>query len=188
MAQWLRRGIANPVGEILRKFDSCSGRLYLKEDEMKLIKPKKQELEIYVNLETKFFKHHKPYGTLLQDISPEKRNLKKEFEGLIKQKNAFFRFAEFEGKVAGYIYGLIEKIGDNEKGWKKKGELNSIVILPEFRGKGIAKFMTNEFLSWLKSKGIRYAEMSCNVKNTGMLKFAKKLKFKEQHIKFGKLL
>jgi len=155
---------------------------------MKLRKPEKQEFRIYAHLETKFFKHHKPYGTLLQDISPEKRNLKKEFEDLIKQKNAFFRFAEFDGEIAGYVYGLIEKIGGNEKGWKKKGELNSIVVLSEFRGKGIAKFMTNEFLSWLKSKGVRYAEMSCNVKNKGMIKLAKKLNFKEQHITFGKML
>jgi len=155
---------------------------------MKLRKPEKQEFKIYAHLETKFFKHHKPYGTLLQDISPEKRNLKKEFEDLIKQKDAFFRFAEFNGKVAGYIYGLTEKIGDNEKGWKNKGELNSIVVLPEFREKGIAKFMANGFLNWLKSKGVKYAEMSCNVKNKGMTKFAKKLKFKEQHITFGKML
>ena len=155
---------------------------------MKLRKPKKQELKAYTNLEINFFNHHKPYGTLLQDINPEKRNLKKEFEGLIKQKNSFFRFAELDGKVVGYIYGLIEKIGDNEKGWKKKGELNSIVVLPESRGKGIAKFMTNGFLNWLKSKRIKYAEMSCNVKNTGMIKFAKKLNFKEQHLKFGKML
>jgi len=155
---------------------------------MKLRKPKKQEFETYVNLENKFFEHHKPYGTLLQDVNPKKRNLKKEFEDLLKQKDTFFRFIEFDGEFAGYIYGLIEKIGSNEKGWKKKGDLNSIIVLPKFRGKGIAKFMTNGFLNWLKSKDIKYAEMSCNVKNKGMIKFANNLKFKKQHIKFGKVI
>jgi len=155
---------------------------------MILRKPNNKDLETYKKLELEFYLHHKPYGTLLQDVDPRKRNLKKEFASIIKDKNTFFRFVEINEEIAGYVYGIIQKIGENEKGWKKIGDLNSIIVLKKFRNQGLAQFMTKEFFSWLKSKNIQYVESSCNVKNANIIKFNKKLGFKEQHIKFGKLL
>lgn len=155
---------------------------------MLLRKPKKNELKIYKKLEVEFYSHHKSYKTLLQDVDPRKRNLKKEFLELINEKNSFFRFVEVDGEVAGYIYGLIKKAGENEKNWKKIGDFNSIVILKKFRSKGLSDFMTKEFFRWLKSKGIKYVQSSSNIKNIVSLKFHKRLGFKEQQIKFGKLL
>jgi len=155
---------------------------------MILRKPNNKDFEAYQKLEIEFYLHHKPYGTLLQDIDPRKRNLKKEFASLINDKNTFFRFVEVNGEIAGYIYGIIQKIGENEKGWKKIGDLNSIIVLKKFRNKGLAKFMTKKFFSWLKSKKIQYVEASCNVKNNNIIKFNKNIGFQEQHIKFGRLL
>ncbi|MBI5065334.1 GNAT family N-acetyltransferase [Candidatus Woesearchaeota archaeon] len=155
---------------------------------MELRKPKKEEFEIYKKLEIKFYSHHKPYKTLLQDIDPRKRNLKKEFIRLIRERNSFFRFVKVHDKVVGYIYGVIKKISENEKNWKRIADLNSIIVLKEFRNQGLAEFMTKEFFSWSKSKNIKYVEASCNVKNKSIIKFNKKLGFKEQHIKFGKIL
>ena len=62
------------------------------------------------------------------------------------------------------------------------------MVLKKFRNQGLAKFMSKEFFSWLKSKNIKYVEASCNVKNDSILQFNKKLGFQEQHIKFGKIL
>jgi len=155
---------------------------------MKLRKPRKDEFEIYKKLEVEFYFHHKSYKTLLQDIDPRKRDLKKEFFQLIKERNSFFYFVEVNDEIAGYIYGIIKKIGDNEKKWTKIADLNSIAVLRKFRNQGLAEFMTKEFFSWLKSKGIKYVEASCNVKNESTIKFNKKLGFQEQHIKVGKIL
>ncbi len=155
---------------------------------MNLRKPKKNEFTIYKRLEIEFYSHHKPYNTLLQDINPRKRDLQKEFFQLINERNSFFRFVEVNDKVAGYIYGVLKKVDENEKNFKKIGELNSLIILAKFRNRGIAEFMTKEFFSWLKSKNVRYVEASCNVKNTPIIRFNKKIGFKEQHLKFGKLI
>ncbi|MBT4174187.1 GNAT family N-acetyltransferase [archaeon] len=155
---------------------------------MLLRKPKKNELAIYKKLETEFYLHHKPYRTMLQDVDPRKRNLKKEFFDLINERNSFFRFVELDGEVRGYIYGVLKKIDKNEKGWTRIGDLNSLVVLKKFRKKGVAKFMCKEFFVWLKSKKVKYVEASCNVKNKGVIGFNKKMGFKEQHVKFGKLL
>jgi ribosomal protein S18 acetylase RimI-like enzyme len=149
---------------------------------------KKEEFEIYTKLESVFYSQHKPYRTLLQDVDPKKRDLKKEFFQLINARNSYFRFIEIDAKVAGYIYGTIKSIGENEKNWDRIGDLNSLVVLKTFRKKGLAECMTKDFFSWLQSKKIKYVEASCNVKNAAIIKFNKKLGFQEQHIKFGKIL
>ena len=155
---------------------------------MLLRKPLRDEFETYKKLELEFYLHHKPYKTLLQDVDPRKRDLKKEFIKILREKNSFFRFIEYDGQVAGYIYGMIKAVGENEKNWKKIGDLNSIVVLKKYRNRGLAKYLARKFFRWLKSRGIRYAEASCNVKNKAVIAFNKKLGFKEQHIKFGKVL
>jgi len=155
---------------------------------MILRKPLKQEFEIYKKLETKFYMHHKPYNTILYYVLPSKRKLKQEFLNFLKEKASFFRFAELNHEVVGYIYGFIKKVEANEKGWRRIGDLNSIIVLKEFRRKGIAEYMVKEFFKWLKSKNIKYVEASSNIKNDIIIKFNKKLGFQEQHIKFGKLI
>jgi len=150
-------------------------------------KAKKEDFEHYSKLEKEFYNYHKKYNTFLQDINPKKRNIKKEFYDLIKEQN-FFRFVMEGNKTIGYIYGIIKKVEENEKNWRKKGELNSIIITKKYRKKGVAKKLVKEFFKWLKNKKIRYVETSCNIKNNTMIKFNKKIGFKEQHIKFGKLL
>ncbi|MFH1211449.1 MAG: GNAT family N-acetyltransferase [Candidatus Woesearchaeota archaeon] len=155
---------------------------------MILRKPLQKEFSVYKKLELEFYLHHKPYKTLLQDIDPLKRNLKKEFLEILKDKNSFFRFAEQDSKVVGYVYGVIQNIEDNEKGWKKIGDLNSILVLKEYRTFGIGKSMAEEFFKWLKKHRVSYVKASCNVKNKAVHEFNKKLGFKEQFITFGKIL
>jgi len=154
---------------------------------MKLRRPKLTEFEHYKILETEFYSHHVQYNTLLQDKSPFLRKLKKEFFSLMSERN-FFCFICKDTEVAGYIYGKIKRISANEKGWKRIGELNSMVIAKKFRRDGLAKYAANEFFRWLKYKKIDYVEASCNVKNTQAIKFSTSLGLEKQHIKFGKIL
>lgn len=156
---------------------------------MILRKPTKLEFQIYKKLEIEFYNHHKSYGTLLQDISPEKRDLESEFKQLINERKSFFRFLENDSKnVVGYIYGFVTKAGPNEKQFEFKADLNSLIVLKKFRNKGYAKYMVNEFFKWLKLNNVHYVEASCNIKNDQIIKFNKLLGFKEQHMKFGKIL
>ncbi len=154
---------------------------------MILRKAKKEDFIAYSKLEQEFYSHHKRYGTLLQDINPKRRDLNKEFNKLMKGRD-FFRLVEDKGVVIGYIYGLIKNVGENEKGWRKVGELNSILVTKSYRKKGVSRMLVKEFFGWLKKKKITYVESSCNVKNQQAIEFHKNLKFKEQHLKFGKVL
>ena len=53
---------------------------------MELIIPQINDLQTYKELEQEFFDHHKKYDTLLQDIDPSKRDLKKEFQDASSEK------------------------------------------------------------------------------------------------------
>lgn len=155
---------------------------------MKLIKPTIDDLQIYEELEQEFFDHHKVFGTLLQDVNPSKRDLEKEFQEILNDQNSFFRFAIDNNQVVGYIYAEIQSVDDNEKGWSKIADLNSILVKKEFRKKGFAKEMVESFIENLKSQNIHFIKSSCNVKNLSSIEFHKQLGFKEQFITFGKII
>ena len=153
-----------------------------------LRKPYSHEFAVYQHLEQAFYLHHRAYHTFLQDVDPRKRSLKREFLEIIQDKNTFFRFLEVDFQVVGYIYALIKKVNENEKGWKKIADLNSLVVLEPFRKKGYATFMIQEFFSWLHSKDITYVIVSSNIKNKTSISLFKKLGFQEQYLTFGKML
>ncbi|MFP4568379.1 MAG: N-acetyltransferase family protein [Candidatus Woesearchaeota archaeon] len=155
---------------------------------MKLIKPTINDLQTYKELEQEFFNHHKDFGTLLQDVNPSKRDLAKEFQEILDNQNAFFRFATDETEVVGYIYAEIQSVNENEKGWSKIADLNSILVKKEFRKKGFAKEMVNLFIENLKEQNIHFIKSSCNVKNLSTIEFHKQLGFQEQFITFGKII
>ena len=70
---------------------------------MILRRPLKNEFEIYKKLEIEFYRHHKPYDTILQDVAPSKRSLEKEFLNLLKDRNSFFCFALSKKTQLNYI-------------------------------------------------------------------------------------
>jgi len=155
---------------------------------MELQKPTIKDLSIYKELEQEFFDHHKDFGTLLQDVNPSKRDLAKEFQEILNDQNAFFRFAMNNKQVVGYIYAEIQTVGENEKGWSKIADLNSILVKKEFRKNGFAKEMIDKFIENLKTQNIHFIKSSCNVKNISTIEFHKRLGFQEQFITFGKIV
>lgn len=155
---------------------------------MNLIKPNLDDLKTYSKLEQEFFDYHIEFGTLLQDVNPSQRDLKEEFQEILDDENAYFRFAVENNVVIGYIYAEIQKVGENENGWEKIADLNSIIVKKEFRDSGFAKEMVNSLITFLKEKGISYLKSSCNVKNTSTIEFHKKLGFQEQFLTFGKII
>ncbi len=155
---------------------------------MELIKPTMNDLKIYSELEQEFFNYHKDFDTLLQDVNPSKRNLKKEFEEIINNQNTFFRFAKNNNQIVGYIYAEIQSIDENEKGWSKIADLNSIFIKKEYRKRGFAKEMMNQFIKNMKEQNIYFIKSSSNVKNLASVEFHKQLGFQKQFITFGKII
>jgi mycothiol synthase len=58
--------------------------------------------------------------------------------------------AEWNGKTAGMVQALVDKFRE-----EKKGFIQSLAVLPEFRHKGIAKKLVSEAISSLKGRGMK---------------------------------
>ena len=67
-------------------------------------------------------------------------------------------------KIVGYLIGSIGK-GENYRSIKKIGELDNMFILPEARGKGIGSALCQEFLKWVKDKGVKRVKVVASAKN-----------------------
>ncbi len=60
--------------------------------------------------------------------------------------------AEWNGKTVGMVQALVDKFRE-----EKKGFIQSLAVLPEFRHKGIAKKLVSEAISSLKKRGMQTA-------------------------------
>lgn len=85
--------------------------------------------------------------TLKNQISAARKNIKK--------RDNYIFVAEKDEKVIGFIEFFIKK-NENCFKIKKYGYLNAVTTEKKYRGKGIAKVLTNEALKLLKKKGIKY--------------------------------
>jgi mycothiol synthase len=61
--------------------------------------------------------------------------------------------AEWNGQIAGMVQALVDKFRE-----EKKGFIQSLAVLPEFRRKGIAKRLVSEAVSSLKCKGMKLVD------------------------------
>lgn len=58
--------------------------------------------------------------------------------------------AEWNGRPAGMVQALVDKFRE-----EKKGFIQSLAVMPEFRQKGIAKRLVSEAISSLKMRGMK---------------------------------
>lgn len=86
--------------------------------------------------------------------------------------------AEEEGNIVGFIA--------SDGNWFSKregrvvGAIHELVILPEYRNKGIGKALVQKAIEYFKSRGLDTAELWVGDKNTQALEFYKSLGFEEK--------
>lgn len=109
--------------------------------------------------------------TFKSEIESAKRNIKK--------KDNYILVACHEDKIVGFIEFFIKK---NEGYFKikKYGYLNSAATHEDYRGKGIAKALTDEALKFLKKRGITYVRTNVYNVNKIAMKTWMNLSFKPQ--------
>jgi ribosomal protein S18 acetylase RimI-like enzyme len=137
---------------------------------MKIRKARKSDWEEYSNMKEHDFKE---YGELIgHEIKYSKDESKKEFDRILKSKSDFLILAEDKSQLAGFIHGVIEI-----NAFSRKGKIEYIFISNNFRKKGLATKLINEFYKILKLKKINYVNLKVNVNNIGAIKLYKKLGF-----------
>lgn len=86
--------------------------------------------------------------------------------------------AEEEGKIVGFIASDGNWFSKREG--KVVGAIHELVILPEYRNKGIGKALVQKAIEYFKSRGLDTAELWVGDKNTQALEFYKSLGFEEK--------
>ncbi len=142
---------------------------------MKIRKAKKEDFDDYLNLKRL---EEKDYSKITkQKITyPEDNVIKKEFNNAIKSRKHLILFAIEDKKIVGYLHGTFFS-----NPYRKGGYIEDIFVIKEFRRKGFAKKMINEFIKILKNKGYKKIHLSVNTKNTNAIKLYKKLGFEIYH-------
>ena len=86
--------------------------------------------------------------------------------------------AEEDGKIVGFVASDGNWFSKREG--KVVGAIHELVILPEYRNKGIGKALVEKVIEYFKSWGLDTAELWVGDKNTQALEFYKSLGFEER--------
>jgi ribosomal protein S18 acetylase RimI-like enzyme len=144
-----------------------------------------KDLESLHDLHTRLFSFEQKIDPLLKNnLSHE---LKGRYRKRLKNKNHAFFIAEADGKPVGYSYGWIEKTPD----WfepRLKGYICHVLVLKEFRGKGIGEKLTSRMEKHFKANNVRWVMLSVHAKNIRARKVWKSLGFEDYMLEMSKII
>ncbi len=109
------------------------------------------------------------------------KNGKKYFKSRIIKKDGFVEVAEVGGKIVGYLCGGIYK----RKYYRKKAkcaELENMLIMAKFRGKGIGRKLVENFVNWCKKSKVEYIKVTAFAENKQAMDFYRKLGFRDYEL------
>jgi ribosomal protein S18 acetylase RimI-like enzyme len=109
--------------------------------------------------------------------------IKKDFNKTLKSHNKFLLVAEETKNIFGYLFGELSSYKNN-----KTGNIDFLFILRNYRKKGIALDLVQEFIKILKSKNVDKIRLKVNIKNQDAFNFYKKFGFKITNYEMEKKL
>lgn len=135
------------------------------------------DLEDVQNLNLKLFeKEQKEYDPTLNLEWTFGESGTKYYTERIKEDDGFVWVAEVDGKIVGYLCGGLKK-----EAYRiiKSSELENMMVLDEYRFKGIGKQLVDAFFRWSKSQGVQKIIVSASSENSLAIKFYRKNNFKD---------
>ena len=139
-----------------------------------------KDLKAVQELNLKLFeKEYKEYDSTLDISWPYSEEGKKYFSEIIKKE--FSAVAEADGKTVGYILG--GKSGtETWRTVKRIAELYNMLVLKEYRGKGIGTKLANLFLDWCRQNNFERIRVVSSAQNKKGIKFYKKCGFNDYDV------
>ena len=93
--------------------------------------------------------------------------MSKLYEQYIENENMCILVAKENKVVLGYVYGFIQDNGSLYN--NKVAQLDALFVKEQYRGNGIARSLTKEFINWAEEKGVAYIELSVCKNNTNAI-------------------
>ena len=122
--------------------------------------------ELYYN-ENKYFDY-----TVNPDFSTTTEGETYFRECIQNEKNVVL-IAEEDGKPAGYIVGVLQKI-DNFRNITSLGEVSSLLVDEKYRGMGVGKMLIDGFKKWCKEKDVKRIRVIASFGNKKAIDFYKR--------------
>jgi ribosomal protein S18 acetylase RimI-like enzyme len=144
-----------------------------------------KDLESLHELHTHLISFEQKIDPLLKNNLSHKS--KGRYRRRLKNKNHVFFIAEVNGKPVGYSYGWIEKTPY----WfepRLKGYICDVLVLKEFRGKGIGEKLTARLEKHFKTNSVRWVMLSVYAKNNRARKVWKSLGFEDYLFEMSKTI
>lgn len=144
----------------------------------------KKDLTRIVELSVQLYKTEQPFDKNLKD---EYYETKKGTKGLlkdIKDKKRIFLVAIYEENVVGYIDGYIY---DKEDVYiEKMAYLDRIIVDKNYKGKGIATKLVDEFSNQLKKENVKFIKLNAFKGNKPAIALYEKMGFYEYSVFYMK--
>ena len=86
--------------------------------------------------------------------------------------------AKLGDKTVGFVAGDANWI--SKRTGRRVGAVHEIVVLPEFRGRGIGKALMGKVIDYFREKGLDRVELWVGDENSRAMEFYRKLGFKEE--------
>jgi len=153
---------------------------------MDIRKATKKDLKHIVELSSQLYKAEQPFDKNLKDGYYETKKGKKGLLKDIKNKKRIFLVAIWDKKVVGYADGYIY---DKEDVYiKKMAYLDRIIVDENYKGKGIATNLVDEFSNQLKKEDVKFIKLNAFENNKPAKSLYDKLGFYEYSIFYMKKL
>lgn len=136
-----------------------------------------QDLEILLEFEQGVVTAERPFNSTLIEGEIHYYDLK----SLIQSSEATVIVAEENNEIIASGYALIKKSEKYYNQFEKYSYLGFMYVKPEHRGKGINKVITDELISWSKSRGISEIRLDVYAQNESAIKAYEKAGF-EPHL------
>ncbi len=102
----------------------------------------------------------------------------KYFKDAITKEDSCVFVVEDGGKVVGYLAGGECSVEDYRK-LSKVAELNDMLVLEEFRGKGVGKMLYSAFVDWCRKRGVKRVRVEATAQNKEAIEFYRKVGIKD---------
>lgn len=123
------------------------------------------------------FLHDHKFDPALNNHWPLSKNGEKYFRQAITNNKYLALVAQSEKKIVGYLVGLIWNPWPSRP--VKTAELDNMLVVPNFRGKGVGTTLVNEFIKWCKKRGIKSVVVMAYTGNRRALNFYCQHKFSD---------
>lgn len=136
-----------------------------------------QDLEILLTFEQGIVSAERPFNITLIDGEIHYYDL----SHFIKSPDATLLIAEENNEIIGSGYALIKKSEKDYYKFEKYAYLGFMYVKPEYRGKGVNKVITDELISWARSRNVTEVRLDVYAENESAVKAYEKAGF-EPHL------